>query len=96
MLHKGRRPERTCVQCGSPGEKPSLLRIAGRPGAGWEPDPEGRRPGRGVYLCRKTECVEGFVRRIRTPKGGARWRMGTEGTALAEKISAWWTEETKA
>lgn len=89
-------PLRTCVQCGTPGEKRSLLRIAGRPGAGWEPDPEGRKPGRGIYLCRKSECVEGFSRRIRTPKGGARWRMGTEGAPLAEKISAWWTEEMKA
>jgi predicted RNA-binding protein YlxR (DUF448 family) len=96
MDRKGRRrPERTCVQCGNRDEKRSLLRVAGKPGAGWEPDPEGRMPGRGIYLCRKAGCVEGFARRIRTPKGAARWRMGTEGTALAEKICAWWTLETK-
>ena len=88
-----RDPLRTCVQCGGKAEKRSLLRIAGRPGGGWTPDPEGTRPGRGIYLCRKAECVEGFVRRIRTPKGAARWRMGTSGTELGEKISAWWAGE---
>lgn len=90
-----RPPERTCVQCGSKADKRSLLRVAGKPGAGWEPDPEARRPGRGIYICRKADCVASFVRRIRTPKGAARWRMGAEGTALADKISAWWVGETK-
>ncbi|MBI5342075.1 MAG: YlxR family protein [Deltaproteobacteria bacterium] len=85
-----RNPQRTCVQCGSKTDKRSLLRIAGKAGAGWKPDPEGGRPGRGFYLCRKSECVEGFVRRIRTPKGAARWKMGTSGAALGEQISAWW------
>lgn len=91
-----RTPQRTCVQCGIAGDKRSLLRIAGRPGAGWDPDPEGLRPGRGIYLCRKAECVEGFVRRIRTPKGAARWKMGASGAVLGEKISAWWAEEANA
>lgn len=93
---EGRRPpQRSCVLCGCTCEKRFLLRIAGRPGAGWEPDPEARKPGRGIYICRQAICVEGFVRRIRTPRGAARWRMGAEGTALADKISVWWTGETK-
>ncbi len=89
-------PLRTCVQCGVQGEKRLLLRIAGKAGAGWEPDPKSVRPGRGIYICRKAECVEGFVRRIRTPKGAARWKMGASGAVLGEKIFAWWAEEANA
>ncbi len=69
------------------------MRIAGRPGGAWEPDPEARKPGRGIYLCRETACIEGFVRRIRTPKGGARWKMGASGVALADRFAAWWAGE---
>ncbi|HSL91176.1 MAG TPA: YlxR family protein [Candidatus Limnocylindrales bacterium] len=90
-----RLPERTCVQCGSAGMRGSFLRIAGRPGSGWEPDPGGRMPGRGIYLCRTAECVEGFARRIRTPKGASRWKMGVNGVDLAAKVSAWWAAETR-
>jgi hypothetical protein len=90
-----RLPERTCVQCGSTGRKESFFRIAGRPESGWEPDPGGRKPGRGIYLCRAAECVEGFARRIRTPKGAARWKMGVNGSVLADKVSAWWAAEER-
>jgi len=88
-------PVRSCVQCGVSGDKGSLLRIAGRPERGWEPDPEGKRPGRGIYLCRKAECIEGFMRRVRTPKGGARWRMGPGGAVLADRLAAWWAVEAE-
>lgn len=88
-------PERTCVQCGASGRKESFLRIAGRPGSGWDPDPGGRKPGRGIYLCRTAECVAGFARRLRTPKGAARWKMGIDGAVLADKVSAWWAAEDR-
>lgn len=88
-----RAPRRTCVQCGETGGKRSFLRIAGRPERGWEPDPEGLKPGRGIYVCRNAACVEEFVKRIRTPKGGARWKMGSSGAALADRVAAWWADE---
>ena len=81
-------PQRTCVQCGAVREKSALLRIAGKPGIGWMPDPGGKMPGRGIYLCRDGECVGGFSARIRTPKGGARWKMGAAGRELAERLAA--------
>ncbi len=88
-------PVRSCVQCGASGDKGRFLRIAGRPGRGWDPDPGGKRPGRGIYLCRRAECVERFAKRIRTPKGGARWGMGPGGAALADRIAAWWAAEAE-
>lgn len=81
-------PLRTCVQCGAVLGKPRLLRIAGKPGAGWAPDPGGKLPGRGIYLCRAGGCVERFAARIRSPKGGARWKMGAAGGDLADRIVA--------
>jgi predicted RNA-binding protein YlxR (DUF448 family) len=81
-------PLRTCVQCGAVREKGGLLRIAGKPGAGWAPDPGGKLPGRGVYLCPAGECVDRFAARIRTPKGGARWKMGAAGKELADRLAA--------
>lgn len=81
-------PLRTCVQCGTRAEKGRLLRIAGRPGAGWAPDPGGKMPGRGIYLCRDGECVARFAARIRTQKGGARWKMGAGGGGLADRLTA--------
>lgn len=97
MTLRGERrfPQRRCVQCGTAAAKGSFLRIAGRPGSGWDPDPEGRKPGRGIYLCRTAECVEAFARRVRTPKGGARWKMGADGAGLADKVSAWWASEDR-
>lgn len=81
-------PLRTCVQCGSVREKGGLLRIAGKPGLGWVPDPGGTLPGRGIYLCPAGECVVRFAARIRTPKGGARWKMGVAGKELADRLDA--------
>jgi predicted RNA-binding protein YlxR (DUF448 family) len=81
-------PQRTCVQCGAVREKDGLLRVAGKPGAGWTPDPGGKLPGRGIYLCTVGECVDRFSARIRTQKGGARWKMGEAGKELADRLAA--------
>ena len=81
-------PQRTCVQCGAVREKGGLLRIAEIPGVGWAPDPGGKLPGRGIYLCPVRECVDRFSARIRTPKGGARWKMGVAGKELADRLAA--------
>ncbi|HEX9191809.1 MAG TPA: YlxR family protein [Candidatus Deferrimicrobiaceae bacterium] len=81
-------PQRTCVQCGALLAKPRLLRVAGKPGAGWTPDPSGTLPGRGIYLCRGGDCIRKFSARVKTAKGGARWKMGAAGAELAERLSA--------
>ncbi len=84
---------RTCVQCGAVAEKGRLLRIAGRPGSTWVPDPAGRLPGRGIYLCREGGCIGRFAARIRTRKGGARWKMGDGSGELADLLSAMRSDE---
>jgi predicted RNA-binding protein YlxR (DUF448 family) len=50
-------PLRTCVACRKRREKAELLRWVVSASGTAEPDPEGRRPGRGAYLCRDEACL---------------------------------------
>jgi len=52
--------------------------------------------GRGIYLCPVGECVDRFAARIRTPKGGARWKLGAAGKELADRLTAVRSCETKS
>ena len=60
------------VGCGRSLAKNELLRLVRGPD-GLEPDPSGRLPGRGAYLCRTPECAAqaatrgGFQRSFRGP-----------------------------
>jgi predicted RNA-binding protein YlxR (DUF448 family) len=51
-------PQRTCVACGVVGPKRQLVRLVRVPGGGVEVDPDGKRAGRGAYLCPRAECWE--------------------------------------
>ncbi len=51
-------PQRTCVSCGSTTAKRELIRLVRTPSGAVEPDPSGKRPGRGAYLCHNPECWE--------------------------------------
>jgi uncharacterized protein len=53
---KRKRP-RTCVGCGEEFPRKDLVRIVRTPSGDVVVDDGGRSSGRGVYLCRKTECV---------------------------------------
>ncbi len=53
---KRKRP-RTCVGCGEEFGRKNLVRIVRTPSGDVAVDDGGRSPGRGVYLCRKTDCV---------------------------------------
>ena len=50
-------PMRRCVGCMESKEKSKLVRIAGFQGA-VNLDSDGKAPGRGVYLCKNTACLE--------------------------------------
>ncbi len=54
---KRKRP-RTCVGCGGEFPKQELVRIVRRPSGDVAADPTGKAPGRGVYICRKKECLD--------------------------------------
>ncbi|HOK53811.1 MAG TPA: YlxR family protein [Armatimonadota bacterium] len=67
-----KRPIRTCIACRSSDDKKELLRIVRSADGTIEIDPTGKKPGRGAYVCRSTECVaaavkrKGFERALRT------------------------------
>jgi predicted RNA-binding protein YlxR (DUF448 family) len=51
-------PLRKCAGCNEMKEKPDLLRVVRGAEGQVAPDSTGRSPGRGAYLCKKTECLE--------------------------------------
>jgi predicted RNA-binding protein YlxR (DUF448 family) len=60
--HKGPRPkhvpQRMCIACREHDGKRGLYRIVRTPEGAVEPDPTGRRNGRGAYLCGRASCWE--------------------------------------
>ncbi|MDI6868469.1 MAG: YlxR family protein [Coprothermobacterota bacterium] len=55
-------PMRTCVGCGSAFPKKELLRIALTPEKELKFDPTGKLPGRGFYICPKSDCLERAIK----------------------------------
>ncbi|MCD7822589.1 MAG: YlxR family protein [Oscillospiraceae bacterium] len=52
-----KKPIRTCLGCGEPREKKSLVRIVRTPDGEILVDPTGKKSGRGAYICPKSECL---------------------------------------
>lgn len=55
-------PLRRCVGCDTSRPKRELLRIVRTPQGALELDPQGKRPGRGVYVCPDATCLDAAVR----------------------------------
>ena len=62
-------PRRLCVACQSVGAKRELLRIVRSPEGQVSLDPGGKKPGRGVYVCKTKECLEKAIKEKRLEKG---------------------------
>jgi predicted RNA-binding protein YlxR (DUF448 family) len=59
-------PERRCVGCGARAPRAHLARFVAQPSSGGRElvrDVEGRRPGRGVYICPTRGCFDKAVER---------------------------------
>ncbi len=50
-------PMRMCVGCREMKPKKTLLRVVHGPDGTVSPDPTGRKPGRGAYVCPNAECI---------------------------------------
>lgn len=68
-MHKKRTPMRMCTGCGEMKEKPELVRVVKAPDPKDEEgnviatgaislDLTGKKPGRGAYVCKKTDCLK--------------------------------------
>lgn len=62
-------PMRLCVACESVGSKRELLRIVRSPEGEVSIDLTGKKAGRGVYVCRKRECLEKAIKEKRLERG---------------------------
>ena len=51
-------PLRMCLGCREMKPKSELIRIVRSPENEISLDPTGKKPGRGAYVCKKTECLK--------------------------------------
>lgn len=51
-------PIRTCLGCGEPKEKKSLIRVVRSPEGELSVDMTGKKSGRGAYICPNPECLK--------------------------------------
>ena len=58
MVRQKKKPVRTCLGCGEPKEKKSLVRIVRTPEGEILVDLTGKKSGRGAYICPRRECLE--------------------------------------
>lgn len=50
-------PQRQCVGCRTMHDKRDLIRVVKSPEGEISLDARGKKPGRGAYLCKSTECL---------------------------------------
>lgn len=50
-------PSRTCIGCGTQKSKTELIRIVKTQSGEIKLDKTGKLPGRGAYICDKSECL---------------------------------------
>ena len=63
MSNRHHVPQRTCVACRKVTTQRELVRLVCGTGNTVEVDPDGKKPGRGSYLCRAEACWETGLRR---------------------------------
>lgn len=56
-------PQRSCVGCGLKTDKKSLIRIVKVSNSEIIFDRTGKKPGRGVYICFKKECLVNAIKK---------------------------------
>ena len=69
-------PLRTCVACRQQATKGELIRLVSFESR-VEVDPQGKKPGRGVYLCAKRKCWETGLKGNRI-EFGLRTKLSTD------------------
>ena len=54
-------PQRTCIACRTVRPKRELVRVVHALDGRVEPDPTGKKSGRGAYLCKQRECWDAML-----------------------------------
>ena len=72
-------PQRTCLACRKVNAKRELIRLVRISNGSVEVDTSGKKPGRGVYLCRTREC----------------WETGLKGGRLEHALQTTLTQDNR-
>ena len=72
-------PQRTCVACRKVRDKQELIRLVRVSGGSVAVDTDGKKAGRGAYLCRAQEC----------------WGVGLKGTRLEHTLRTTLTQDNR-
>jgi len=81
-------PQRMCVGCKTQKPKRSMIRVVLDPSGEITLDPTGKKPGRGVYVCRNQTCIEEAIRTHRLDKG-LKTHVGDDIIALLREMEEW-------
>ena len=73
-------PSRTCIGCGTQKSKTELIRIVKTQSGEIKLDKTGKLPGRGAYICDKSECLNLAIRSKKLEKT---FETAREFTAIA-------------
>ena len=87
-------PMRMCVGCREMKEKRSLIRVVRSPEGEVSLDSGGKKPGRGAYVCRSTECLGRAIRQKQLERQLEVQLSPEVAEALKEELSRLNTEET--
>lgn len=63
-----RQPQRTCMGCNEKKDKNQLIRIVKSSNGGIELDRNGKKEGRGAYICDDVKCLEKVIKSKRIEK----------------------------
>jgi len=74
-----KQPQRTCIACRQTKNKQELVRLVCLPGGGVDVDTDGKKAGRGAYLCPTMAC----------------WGTGVKGTRLETVLKTTINEDNR-
>lgn len=80
-------PLRKCIACQERKAKRELVRVVCTPEGIIEIDPQGKRPGRGAYICRSPQCWEIALEPQRLARA-LRCQVGSEEAAMLKQQMA--------
>lgn len=63
MVKTRKIPQRSCLGCGLKTDKQNLIRVVRQPDGILIIDKNGKKPGRGAYICQNVECLKDAIRK---------------------------------
>ena len=80
-------PERMCIACRELFPKRELVRIVRSPTGEFDIDDNGKKPGRGAYICRNAACLKG-AKKMRVLERSFKSGVPTEIYSRLEEIAS--------